>query len=323
MNTIKVFAEGVARQIHDFLPAEYGDVQCEIQEKLENNGVRLVGIEFNKPDSPVCPVIYMDSYYESIKQGKEVKAVMQNIANSYIQHERRSRGIEADGLIDYEHVKKWIEPLLLNTADNREMLAQMPHRKMADLSIFYNVVFPDQGDDMRASIRIENGHMSYWGISEQDLYAQAVSNMEGRENNALFSMDSLIAAMLTGRDDGRNLLAAGPGEHVEPLSDGMYVLTNEKKIYGASLLAVPGIMRKVHRLFPDGFYILPSSVHETIILPKQYGIPEKELGELVRDINRAEVDRKEQLSDCIYEYDQEKSVIRQVPESIRRREMER
>lgn len=162
MNTVKVFAEGVAKQIHDYLPAEYGNVRCEIQENLKNNGVRLVGIEFHKPDSTVSP-----------------------------------------------------------------------------------------------------------------------------------------------------------------LPDGMYVLTNEQKTYGASLLAVPGIMEKVNQFFPEGYYILPSSLHETIILPKPCGVSAKELGEMVRDINRTQVNREERLSDCVYEYDKEKSVIRQVPESVRRREVER
>ena len=293
MNTVKVFAEGVAKQIHDYLPSEYGNVQCEIQENLKNNGVRLVGI------------------------------VMQDIANSYIQHERSSRAIDERSLMDYEYVRQWIEPVLLNTADNREMLAQMPHRKMADLSLYYSVVFPNQGDDMRASMKIKNGHMAYWSVSEQDLYTQAISNIESRETNTLFPMDSVLAAMLTGRENGQNLLKATPGENMQSLPGGMYVLTNEQKTYGASLLAVPGIMGKVDQLFPEGYYILPSSIHETIILPKPCGVPAKELGEMVRDINRTQVNREERLSDCVYEYDKEKSVIRQVPESVRRREMER
>ena len=323
MNTVRAFAEGVTKQIHDYLPSEYGNVRCEIQENLKNNGVRLVGIEFHKPDSTVSPVLYMESYYEDIKQGKEVGIVMQDIANSYIQHERSSRAIDERSLMDYEYVRQWIEPVLLNTADNREMLAQMPHRKIADLSLFYSVVFPDQGDDMRASMKIKNGHMAYWGVSEQELYTQAISNIESKETNTLFPMDSVLAAMLTGRENGQNLLKAAPGENMQPLPDGMYVLTNEQKTYGASLLAVPGIMEKVNQLFPEGYYILPSSLHETIILPKPCGVSAKELGEMVRDINRTQVNREERLSDCVYEYDKEKSVIRQVPESVRRRERER
>ena len=203
------------------------------------------------------------------------------------------------------------------------MLAQMPHRKMADLSLFYSVVFPDQGDDMRASMKIKNGHMAYWSVSEQDLYTQAISNIESRETNTLFPMDSVLAAMLTGRENGQNLLKATPGENMQSLPGGMYVLTNEQKTYGASLLAVPGIMEKVSQLLPEGYYILPSSIHETIILPKPCGVPAKELGEMVRDINRTQVNREERLSDCVYEYDKEKHAIRQVPESVRRRGMER
>ena len=68
MNTVKVFAEGVAKQIHGYLPAEYGNVQCEIQENLKNNGVRLVGIEFHKPDSTVSPVLYMEKISNRAKR---------------------------------------------------------------------------------------------------------------------------------------------------------------------------------------------------------------------------------------------------------------
>ena len=138
MNTVKVFAEGVVKQIHDYLPEEYGEVQCEIQENLKNNGVRMVGVEFNKPDSIVSPVIYMESFYDDIKRGTEIESVMQNIAECYIQQDQTAISINENSLMSYESIRQWIEPVLLNTAENRELLAQMPHREMADLSIFYS-----------------------------------------------------------------------------------------------------------------------------------------------------------------------------------------
>ena len=105
--------------------------------------------------------------------------------------------------------------------------------------------------------------------------------------------------------------------------EGFYVLTNERRIYGAALLAVPGVMEKVDQLFPEGYYILPSSLHEVLIVEKDKNLSAKELGEMVREVNRAEVSPQERLSDCVYEYDREKAAIRQVPESLRSREMER
>lgn len=322
MNTVKVFAEGVAKQIHDYLPAEYGNVRCEIQENLKNNGVRMVGVEFNKPDSTISPVIYMEAFYDDIKKGKAIESVMQDIAECYVQNVQKTINVNEYSLMSFESILQWIEPILLNTAENREMLAQMPHRKMADLSLFYSVVFPDQGDDMQASMKIKNAHMEQWGLSEQNLYDLAMKNMEQKPDHKLTSMTDSLRSALFGEIEQWNLLRESQPLMVRPPGE-MYVLTNGENMYGASLLAVPGIMEKVDQLFPEGYYILPSSIHETIILPKPCGVPAKELGEMVREINRTEVNREERLSDCVYEYDKEKSVIRQVPESVRRREMER
>lgn len=85
-----------------------------------------------------------------------------------------------------------------------------------------------------------------------------------------------------------------------------------------------GCNGKVDQLFPEGFYILPSSIHETLIIPKDGAMTPKELGEMVREVNRTEVLREEVLSDRVYEYDREKGKIRQVTESLEKaRVMER
>ena len=77
-------------------------------------------------------------------------------------------------------------------------------------------------------------------------------------------------------------------------------------------------------LFPEGYYLLPSSIHEMIIVPKDGNISPKELGEMVRNVNETEVAREEVLSDRIYEFDKEKRQLCQVPESIEKeKEMER
>ena len=83
-------------------------------------------------------------------------------------------------------------------------------------------------------------------------------------------------------------------------------------------------MEKVARIFPEGFFILPSSVHEVLIVPKDTYLSVKELGNLVREVNQSEVSREEVLSDRVYEYDSEKGRIRQIPDSIEKgRGMER
>jgi len=50
-------------------------------------------------------------------------------------------------------------------------------------------------------------------------------------------------------------------------------------------------------------YILPSSIHEVIILPKSTMFNKEELMAMVRDVNTEGVSKDEVLSYTVYEYD--------------------
>ena len=48
----------------------------------------------------------------------------------------------------------------------------------------------------------------------------------------------------------------------------MYVLSNPMRLNGASVLAYPNLQEQLESVFPQGCYLLPSSLHEMIIIPK-------------------------------------------------------
>ena len=62
--------------------------------------------------------------------------------------------------------------------------------------------------------------------------------------------------------------------------------------------------------------MLPSSVHEVLIVPDNGEMEPKMLGEMVREVNKNEVERQEVLSDRVYSYDKEKHKISHEPDSI-------
>ncbi len=99
----------------------------------------------------------------------------------------------------------------------------------------------------------------------------------------------------------------------------MLVLTNEDKVGGANVIANTEVLNKVSEVINDSYYLLPSSVHETIVVPKEVakeiGMTTKELGAMVRDVNSAEVSKEERLSDHIYEFDKDKKVLETVNDS--------
>lgn len=49
--------------------------------------------------------------------------------------------------------------------------------------------------------------------------------------------------------------------------------------------------------------MLPSLIHETLIIPKDAGMEFKELEQMVREVNQTQVAPGERLSDHVYKYD--------------------
>lgn len=261
MNRVKLFAEEVTGVIRAYLPPEYQKVECEVLEKQKNNGVNLTGIIFKIPQESVAPVIYMDAFYNRVCMGDPVPEIMKEIADCYMES-RNTRNI-AEGLdyTDYRSVKNYVQPVLINTAANREMLMNMPHKQMEDLSLIYEIVLPKVNDDFRGSVKITHQLVKEWGIPEEDVHRTAIDNLSQKTTAELKSMDEILRETLMGKSEEGNFLSREI-KSWEDAKEPMYVLTNTDRSYGAALLASPTVMDKVDDFFHGDFYILPSSVHE-------------------------------------------------------------
>ena len=155
------------------------------------------------------------------------------------------------------------------------------------------------------------------------MFHQARANTQPVNTPILQSMDEMMLSIFNEEGHATNLL----DENVDfglRSHDMLYALTNVEKQYGASMITQPEVLNKLEQLFPEGFYVLPSSVHEVLIVPDNGEMEPKMLGEMVREVNKNEVERQEVLSDRVYSYDKEKHQIRQEPDSIQKaKEMER
>ena len=91
---------------------------------------------------------------------------------------------------------------------------------------------------------------------------------------------------------------------------GMYILTNRCKRFGAAEMLDKNTLRMIAGQVGDGFIVLPSSVHEIIVLPPKDGSEYKTLAEMVRDINDTEVDADERLSYHVYVYSRDEEMLK-------------
>jgi len=91
---------------------------------------------------------------------------------------------------------------------------------------------------------------------------------------------------------------------VTDISEPMYVVSNTQRIYGAAVILYEGVLEAFAKKIGGDFYILPSSIHETLFIPANTGIEQEELLKMVREVNEKEVSPDEELSDHVYRYHQ-------------------
>lgn len=318
---VRAFAEDVAGQIPKYLPEEYADIECRVLEGMKNNSVLKTGISFRMPDSNAAPIVYMEPFYQEVQSGRPVESVLEEIAECVAKSMPSRDLLDGLDLLSYDSVKERLKVELINTKANRAMLGSHPHMSMEDLSAICRIELGRTEHGMNATIKVSDEMLARWGIKREELFQKALENTKENHPPILLEMDQIVREMGGGSTVQRNFLKE---EQAPDFEDSIYVLTNPSRTGGAAAVLHPETLEQMGRLFPEGYYLLPSSVHEFLIVPKSMGISPKELGEMVRDVNRQAVSREEVLSDRVYEYDKEKGRILQVPESIEKgRGMER
>lgn len=321
MPMVKKFAEGMAKQIRSYLPREYRDVECTVTEQQKNNGVIKTGLLLKMPDRNIAPVVYIDSFYEQICRGESIGKMTREIADACRQ------GLEMKELpvnlnfLDYNSVKEYLSVQIINTKANQRMLSKVPHWQIADLSVICRIKFQSPDGTGNGSVTVTNEMMAIWGIRREEVYQKALENTEQKSPPVLKGMNRLMCEILELTSKTENLLETG--ERADLSREALYILTNEMKLDGASVLAYPSLQAQLETVFPNGCYLLPSSIHEILVVPKEWGMTPRELGEMVRGSNKEKESKEMILSDRVYEFDKDGQLC-QVPESMKKeKEMER
>ena len=183
-------------------------------------------------------------------------------------------------------------------------MEKIPHRCFLNLAIVYFAVI-DNVDNGRGIVTIYNNHLEHWKVGEELLYKLAMKNTPVLYPAELKPMNQVVSDMILKEDrdiDVDTLIA-----HVDSMNEQfpMYVLTNTYRSYGASCMLYDGLMRKLALRMNTDFYIIPSSVHELILIPVAEDITRDDLDDMIKSINSTEISKEEVLSDTSYIYTRE------------------
>lgn len=208
---------------------------------------------------------------------------------------------------DFDQVKDKIAAKIVGAEKNEKLLSQRPHTMVDDLAVTYCVMLHKNEQEV-VSEPITNELLSTYGISLEELHETAIQNMDSLMPGSFKSMwqvmkEKMLPDMIAQCDGNVEIAQKMVDTMFPPDSGNLYVLTNEPSINGASVVLNDKFMDEVAEKVGDQFYILPSSIHELLVVPKDAGLGRNELEQMVQEVNATEVAPEERLSDHVYVYD--------------------
>lgn len=269
--------------------------RVKLNDVMKNNGVVLRGITLMQDDSNISPTIYLNPYYDAYENGDTtLGTVIDEVIDTY-ERNKINRSIDMKFFLNYETVRSRIIFKLINTEKNRELLRDVPYIPFHDLSIVFQCLVSEERFG-NASILIHNVHLQLWKVNARELYECALENTPLLQGYELADMNTVLEEMkaLGGIDD----------EEIEDMQQEvpMYVLSNKSRINGASCILYKDILKDFAMVVDKDLYVLPSSIHEVILLPSDGTQESGQLKEMVREINQSQVEKEEVLSDSVYYY---------------------
>lgn len=262
----------------------------------KNNGIVLDAVLIINEEKVVLPCIYLNPYYTEYIQGIEIDTIVSEIIDTYnvamMQKERIN--METIEILNFDINKEKIFVKLINAQLNEEFLTTIPHERYLDLAVTYCLLCNETEEGI-SSITINSKVFEQWDCSLQELHDIALFNTENMFPVQIESMNDIIHEM-TGVDP--SILDNG-GQ-----SPSMYVMTNTRGINGASTLVYPNSVAAINKRITgniDKVLILPSSIHELILVPvagEEFDC--NQLKSMIKEINTTQVMSHEILSNEVY-----------------------
>ncbi|MDY2628590.1 MAG: DUF5688 family protein [Lachnospiraceae bacterium] len=301
-----------------------------IQKVLKNNNVHLDALTILPKGQNITPSIYLNDYYRQYEEGTPLSTIIQEISDIY-ESSRCAFHVDTETILNFSCARNLVAYKLVNYDANEELLKTIPHVRYLDLAIiFYLLLDSDVMGD--ATAVITNEHLTLWKTDIDTIYELASHNTPILLEINFMSLENLMrmliiedlkqeAAMYKEQqqisDEGMlsdHTLELMADDILNQFTDDadhpeMFVLTNSSRCNGAAALLYENALEHASDRIGGNFYILPSSIHEVILLPDDGQLEPANLAEMVCEINKHDVAATEKLSDTIYYYDTESHQI--------------
>lgn len=284
------FKEEFVSQCREWL-CESGPVDMKIEERKVNKAQRgeLNGVLFKRDGKECAPTFYIEDFYKAYKDGTPIadlshEAVDTAVRSSVMADILAQNSLEMLGDPDFLRVR------LLNKGRNKEYLKGIPFRELGAGFVFIAEI----GCGEYGAV-ITDALMEEYDMSVDEMFEAAIKNTAESFPPVL---QDLGESVISDPEECENLLDC-PGGRAPAGAGPAFVLTNSRFFWGAGALFYPGVIERIHKIIGKDFYVLPSSVHELILIAVEDQDPQQ-LSDLVRSANRSVVKDNEILADDLF-----------------------
>lgn len=272
--------------------------------KMNDPGAQAILAKFDK-ESNISPSIYLTPLYESYKEGDaSMGEITYRIVDTFVEARNAKVSFQAT-TITPENAREHLYLQVVNRENNAELAKECAHYDIPGTDL---MAIPrwrtDMGNGTIGSILVKHElQTSMLKMTDEEVLSMARENTMRNETYSVKGMSEVMRQMMS-REMPEELVA-----EMMPLVEGpehMYVLGNESGFGGASVLLSKETLMAARERIGEDFYIIPSSLHEVLCVPKSTVRNPSDLQEMCRDVNHTQVALDEQLGENIFYCDGKK-----------------
>ncbi|MGN0384096.1 MAG: DUF5688 family protein [Eubacterium sp.] len=323
----KEFLDSISEKVKEHFEQKGLDRNVAVRKIIKNNDIELDALTIMESKSNISPTIYLNKYYDKFMHGEEIDNIVKEIYELYTQH-NGVLDFKVEMFRDFSYMKDKIVYKLINAEYNKKLLQDIPHFKVLDLAVvFYCLINNDWSGS--ATALIHNSHMDMWEVTKEDLYELATVNTPKILPPEIRSMEDIVRDMIV--DDiekdmeAKGILRDGYESEYGSLEDianmvmeemdelkndiCMFVLTNHTRLNGAACILYDNLLLDFANKNNSDIYVIPSSVHEVILVPAGKYIESEDINSMIKEVNNTGVEEGDILSDHVYFFNRETGIL--------------
>ncbi len=290
------FKEGFQDALKAELAVRGADVELTAR-RVDKMNESYDAITVRPTDSSIGVNISVEKAFAAYENGTPIPEIAEHFADAVEKGFRESPQVDLESISDYEQMKSKLSMEVVSAEKNAELLESVPHERMEDMAVVYRFVL-DQTDSGNGTILVTNQLLDQYGITKELLCADAMENAPEIRPSEIRGMSEVMSE-----------LAPGMIPEVAPEDEQMFVATVPNKIHGAGVIAYPNFMEDAAQKMGGDFFVLPSSIHEVLLVKDNGQVAAKELENMVKEVNATQVEPADQLTDHVYHYDSQNHIF--------------